>query len=447
MARRLLAFLLVVAVVVLGACNGPGTDPPDDGNGAVRFTLTLQTAGTGSGNVTSVPAGINLATGATAASFDEGTPITLTADPSAGSTFAGWSGGGCSGTGTCAVTLSANTIVTATFELDDDDPLGQADVEAVVGAIGSSVVAVGTELIDDPAVFAMLSFDPTCMDKETDELKRGIFQYDPVSGDWEVIDPSVAYVACRWPFWDADGDLREAELRIDWGGTTYVGWRWGPDQEVPASGMTVRLTVDGVPAGQVDASLEWYQAPACSDGVLEPTSVGVTGSMGLLATLSLNDIVYTMSDTQLATSGTILAESSMAEVGIEWDVAIVGSVTRTEACFIDDFDLGSGDVSVTAFAEADGARSSLGFNLAFANLVYDDDLEWLLESVDVSGSVDVNEARAVTFTGTLDDLNEPVPGANVIITFADGSSMTLKAFIENVQLLANTASRLRSLVR
>ena len=31
--------------------------------------------------------------------------------------FVGWSGGGCSGTGDCVVTLGANTTVTATFRL------------------------------------------------------------------------------------------------------------------------------------------------------------------------------------------------------------------------------------------------------------------------------------------------------------------------------------------
>ena len=35
-----------------------------------------------------------------------------------GSTFAGWSGGGCSGTGTCVTTVNADTTVTATFTLD-----------------------------------------------------------------------------------------------------------------------------------------------------------------------------------------------------------------------------------------------------------------------------------------------------------------------------------------
>src|SRR5947208_15051783 len=80
------------------------------------FALTVSKAGTGTGTVTSSPAGITC--GVTcSASLTSGTAVTLTATPAAGSTFTGWSGGGCSGTSTCTVTLSAATTVTATFAL------------------------------------------------------------------------------------------------------------------------------------------------------------------------------------------------------------------------------------------------------------------------------------------------------------------------------------------
>ena len=77
-------------------------------------TLTVSKSGAGTGTVTSSPAGINCGT-ACAASYVTGTPVTLTATPATGSTFTGWSGGGCSGVGTCLVTLTADTTVTATF--------------------------------------------------------------------------------------------------------------------------------------------------------------------------------------------------------------------------------------------------------------------------------------------------------------------------------------------
>jgi hypothetical protein len=61
-------------------------------------------------------AGINC--GATcSASFDHGAVVTLTVSPATGSTFTGWSGGGCTGTGSCTTTVTAAVGVTATFTL------------------------------------------------------------------------------------------------------------------------------------------------------------------------------------------------------------------------------------------------------------------------------------------------------------------------------------------
>jgi hypothetical protein len=81
------------------------------------LSLTVTKAGSGAGAVTSAPIGIDC--GATcSASFDAGAVVTLTAAPSAGSAFAGWSGG-CTGTAAiCQVTMAAAQTVTATFTLE-----------------------------------------------------------------------------------------------------------------------------------------------------------------------------------------------------------------------------------------------------------------------------------------------------------------------------------------
>jgi hypothetical protein len=80
----------------------------------LQRTLTVTKAGTGSGTVTSVPGGISCGSDCTEA-YANGTAVTLTAAAATGSTFAGWSGGGCAGTGTCTVTMTAAQAVTATF--------------------------------------------------------------------------------------------------------------------------------------------------------------------------------------------------------------------------------------------------------------------------------------------------------------------------------------------
>lgn len=83
---------------------------------AVTESLTIATAGSGSGVVTSSPAGINCPT-TCSASFPENTSVVLTATPGSSNTFSGWSGA-CSGTSTCSVTLSDASSVTATFALN-----------------------------------------------------------------------------------------------------------------------------------------------------------------------------------------------------------------------------------------------------------------------------------------------------------------------------------------
>jgi hypothetical protein len=82
------------------------------------YPLSVNIGGNGSGSVTSSPAGINCGGGTCSAFYNHGTTVTLTASPSAGSTFTGWSGGGCAGTGTCTVTMLAATAVTAGFTLN-----------------------------------------------------------------------------------------------------------------------------------------------------------------------------------------------------------------------------------------------------------------------------------------------------------------------------------------
>ena len=47
--------------------------------------------------------------------YTAGTQVTLTATGSAGSAFAGWSGGGCSGTGPCRIEMDADVTVGASF--------------------------------------------------------------------------------------------------------------------------------------------------------------------------------------------------------------------------------------------------------------------------------------------------------------------------------------------
>ncbi len=116
------------------------------------LNLTATKSGTGSGTVSSSPGGINCGSDCTEA-FLSGSVVTLTAAPSAGSRFDGWSGGGCAGTGPCMLSGNASLKVIATF-----NPTGsttyqaQADFSLVQGQRGWSYLAsTGALLTPDAA--------------------------------------------------------------------------------------------------------------------------------------------------------------------------------------------------------------------------------------------------------------------------------------------------------
>ncbi len=77
-----------------------------------QYLLMISNPGPGQGTVSG--SGINCGDTCLAA-YNAGTVVSLSAAAAPGSTFNGWSGGGCSGTGLCTVTMNANVTITANF--------------------------------------------------------------------------------------------------------------------------------------------------------------------------------------------------------------------------------------------------------------------------------------------------------------------------------------------
>lgn len=99
--------------------------------------LSIAKVGSGSGTVTRSGGSLNCGSTCTE-SLPPGSIVTLTATPAAGSTFVGWSGNACSGTGSCSFTINANTTVNAQFNLSGGGrtttPLLQSDRSGVSGS-------------------------------------------------------------------------------------------------------------------------------------------------------------------------------------------------------------------------------------------------------------------------------------------------------------------------
>jgi hypothetical protein len=159
-----------------GACSGSGAceltmneaatvgavfsviTPP---NPVTSVPLTVsKVAGTGSGQVTTTPAGLNCddSCSMTTATFKLSAKVILKATPAAGSVFAEWSGA-CTGSGVCEVTMSEAKEVEAKFNAISKKAL---TVEKAGGGTGSvKSKPAGTDCgITCPSTVALYT-DPT----------------------------------------------------------------------------------------------------------------------------------------------------------------------------------------------------------------------------------------------------------------------------------------------
>jgi 2',3'-cyclic-nucleotide 2'-phosphodiesterase / 3'-nucleotidase / 5'-nucleotidase len=98
-------------VLLLFGCGGSDTN---------YATLDLERIGSGTGTVSSDPAGIDCGEDCSE-TFRKRTRVTLSATPGPDSVFAGW-GGPCGGFGPCVLTVEESATVTARFDRDGDAP-------------------------------------------------------------------------------------------------------------------------------------------------------------------------------------------------------------------------------------------------------------------------------------------------------------------------------------
>ena len=104
------------------------------------FPLSVKVSGTGNGTVTDNHNSISCGS-LCGAVYTSGSQVTLTANAATGTKFTGWNGGGCSGTGSCSVTMNNAQQVTAAFTLE-------ADLSVKIAGGGGGAVTSGDTFIN-----------------------------------------------------------------------------------------------------------------------------------------------------------------------------------------------------------------------------------------------------------------------------------------------------------
>ena len=214
-------------------CAGPSAGTPQPTN---PYTLAVTPSGTGTGVVSSTPSGINCGADCTE-SYPAGTVVTLAATPASGSNFVGWSGGGCSGTGGCTVTMGSDQAIAAQFDAAVDPSLIPMPTGLQVIYYDRAPTPV---LSADPSAARPIALGPAANGEDTFNLEIGIKEFvtpvDMYLGAYSpAFDPSLIFLFTK------DNALVSASDGL-------VPWRTGASVETHENIFT-SIPIDLLPPG------------------------------------------------------------------------------------------------------------------------------------------------------------------------------------------------------
>lgn len=214
-----------------------------------NFMLTVSKAGSGAGSVTSNDGKISC--GATCfASYPAGTTVTLTATPdqASGATFAGFTGGSCSGTGTtCNVLVDQSKTVTATFN-------SPTQYQLTINKVGNGVVTSG----ESPA---KIECGATCT-----------ANYPSGSAVTLTATPADGYVFSGWSNGGCTGSSATCNLTVDAAKTVTATFAAIP----PPTDKTLTIAISGDGSGGVTCTVGTAPATACNASYPDGTMVTLT---------------------------------------------------------------------------------------------------------------------------------------------------------------------------
>jgi hypothetical protein len=386
--------------------------------------LTVTPAGTGSGSVTSSPAGIDC--GATCeADFPQGETVTLTPAAAGDSAFAGWSGDADCADG--VVEMAAATACIATFDLSEftltvnkvlvpatDDGLFVMEADGTIGTeAGDGATASATVTAGQVATFAERAGAGTDLADYATEYSCD----DPSTTSGTATSGSLtmpdADVTCTFtnvrrtavltvtPAGTGSGSVTSNPAGIDCGATCEADF---------PQGETVTLT----PAAAGDSTFAGWSGDAdCADGVVE-----MAAATACIAAFDLSEFTLTVNKVLVpATDDGLFVMDADGTIGTEAGDGATASVTITAG-------------QVATFAERAGA----GTDLADYATEYSCDDPSTTSGTATSGSLSMPSADVTcTFTNTRQvDMVESATGVGPVTYVVDNCAIdTFEALAES----------------
>lgn len=322
-------------------------------------------------------------------------------------------------------------------------------------ALNASLSAIQADAIQDPAVSAayqglegvmssvgVASLAPAGMAKatallfnpasliplEVKELPRGGYDYTDPSDPYQYTPESPYDFEVKWT--TEDGQI--AVFGIDWDDgepTVFVQTASGDQVERPQQSFGT-LHLNGELVARGDLYARWVQCASTGGTYIdEPRTFSflfnVQGKKAQVQTDVSFD--HTQEDKIQLRYG-LSYETLRGSASIGFDITANGTTTRDANCYTTGFDANSVTFGATLDVNDHNTREqhSAEFSVTFSNAVLDGNGN--LQRADVDGYVKLDGTPAVTFNGTLDDLDQTCPGAHVNLYFAD-RTMTLQEWM------------------
>ena len=277
--------------------------------------LTVTRAGNGKGIITSQPAGVSCGASCTFR-FPVGASVKLTATPMPGAVLTGWSGGGCSGTGTCTVSMTKARSVTATF----------ADTAKPTVGMPSAAVR-GSQKLSGSAIPIRVTW--TGVDTGGSGIKRYEIARSTNGGaSWKTVSTSLTSPALNATV-PSSGSVRYRARAVDKAGNVGT-WIAGPTLKprlVQQSSSTIAYTGTWTTVNDSDCSggSARYAKAAGATATYTFTGraigfVATTGPNRGRARISVNGVLQATVDLQSSTTKFRV---------VAWQMAWASSATRT----------------------------------------------------------------------------------------------------------------------
>ncbi|MEW6053688.1 MAG: fibronectin type III domain-containing protein [Nitrospirota bacterium] len=368
-----------------------------------QYLLTVSKAGTGSGMVTSSPAGISCGSDCTE-SYNSGASVTLTAAPNADSTFSGWEGA-CSGMGLCTVTMNASRTVAAVFAVKTYTMTAKASNGGIISPSGTSVVTHGASKtysisandgyllsdvkIDGISAGAVASY--TFTNITAPHTIEAVFESDPYA--LNVVDngdPGTSYTGT----WSISGGKHPYGADSLWSrnGTTYT-WQINP----PVPGIyEVMMWWSGWPsrAASVPVTVT-YQGGTESITVNQQKDSGMWNSLGKYYFQGPGSVTVTAADgATVSTAADAVAFQFISDYAEE--IVIDNRDSRTSMTGVWDVSGGASPYGNDSVWSRNGATFSWHFSPSYTG-AYDVSMWWTAwSSRSASVPVDIEHAGGKT---------------------------------------------------